>query len=173
MLPLAVSVRPMRPEDWPQVVEIYRRGIKTGNATFDPEPPSWEHFDKTHRSDLRLVAVAPGGYPVILGWAAASPVSSRPVYAGVVEESVYIAEYQHGRGIGRALLKELLRRADEVGVWTVQASIFPENTASLRLHESAGFRVVGRRERIARMAYGPWAGQWRDTILVERRSASS
>jgi L-amino acid N-acyltransferase YncA len=160
------EVRALRPDDWPAVREIYRQGIETGNATFESEPPEWEAFDAGKRTDLRLVAVLDGS---VVGWAAASAVSSRPVYAGVVEHSVYVATEQQGRGVGRLLLSRLLQLADERGVWTVQSGVFPENEASLRLHEKAGFRIVGRRERIALMPRGPWAGQWRDTVLIERR----
>ena len=159
-------VRAMTAEDWPSVREIYAAGIEAGNATFDSQPPEWEAFDAGKRADLRLVADDDG---VVVGWAAASAVSSRRVYEGVVEHSVYVAPDHQGRGIGRILLDALLARADELGVWTVQSSIFPENEASLRLHARAGFRTVGRRERIALMTSGPWAGQWRDTILIERR----
>jgi len=163
---MTVEVRAMTADDWPAVREIYAAGIAAGNATFESEPPAWEAFDAGKRQDLRLVAVDEGA---VVGWAAASPISSRPVYAGVVEHSLYVASDRQGRGVGRILLDALLARADELGVWTVQSAIFPENTASLHLHESAGFRVVGRRERIALMATGPWSGQWRDTILIERR----
>lgn len=103
------------------------------------------------------------------GWAAVSPVSGRDVYRGVVEHSVYVAERARGRGIGRELLDALIIACDGACIWTIQSSIFRENAASLRLHEQAGFREVGHRERIAFMTYGPWAGQWRDTILIERR----
>ena len=107
---------------------------------------------------------------IAVGWAAAGPVSARVVYRGVVEHSVYVAPRAAGRGVGRMLLAELIRAAESSGVWTIQSSVFPENTASLRLHEHAGFRRVGRRERIALMSYGPFAGRWRDTVLIERRS---
>ncbi|MCS0498567.1 GNAT family N-acetyltransferase [Protaetiibacter mangrovi] len=161
------GLRPMREGDWGAVQEIYRQGIEAGNATFETEPPSWEHFDAGKRADLRLVAVQ--GDEVV-GWAAASPVSSREVYRGVVEHSVYVEEGHQGQGIGRLLLDGFLDLAARQGVWTVQSSIFPENVASLRLHEACGFRTVGRRERIALMQTGPWAGRWRDTILIERRA---
>jgi len=163
---VTVEVRELTAADWPAVREIYAAGIAAGNATFESETPEWDAFDAGKRPDLRLVAIADG---VVIGWAAASAVSSRQVYAGVVEHSVYVAPDQHGRGVGRILLDALLARADALGVWTVQSSIFPENAASLRLHENAGFRTVGRRERIALMTTGPWAGQWRDTVLIERR----
>lgn len=160
-------VRPMRPEDWGRVEGIYRAGIATGHATFEPAPPTWEGFDDTRRRDLRLVAVVDG---TVLGWAAASPTSTRAVYRGVVEHSVYVDTAAQGRGVGAALVGALCARADELGYWTIQSSIFPENVGSLRLHERLGFRTVGTRERIALMTYGPLAGQWRDTVLVERRT---
>jgi len=158
----------MRPEDWPQVERIYREGIDAGNATFEADPPTWESFDSGKVSDPRLVAV--DGDQVI-GWAAASPISSRAVYRGVVEHSVYVAEAAQGRGVGNELLAAFLEAAEAAGYWTVQSSIFPENTASITLHEKHGFRTVGRREAIALMTYGPYEGQWRDTVLVEWRSA--
>jgi phosphinothricin acetyltransferase len=160
------TIRALVAADWPQVQGIYAAGIATGNATFEAEPPDWEHFDSGKVADLRFVAEAGG---VITGWVAASPVSARPAYRGVVEHSVYVAPEAAGQGLGRLLLDAFLTAADEAGYWTVQSSIFPENEPSLRLHRSAGFREVGRRERIALMPYGPYAGQWRDTILVERR----
>lgn len=163
-----MTVRPMRPEDWPQVERIYREGIDAGNATFESDPPTWEHFDAGKVPDPRLVAV---DGEIIIGWAAASPVSSRPVYRGVIEHSVYVAEAAQGRGVGRELLAAFLEAAEAAGYWMVQSSIFPENLASIALHEKHGFRTVGRREAIALMTYGPYAGQWRDTVLVEWRSA--
>jgi phosphinothricin acetyltransferase len=162
-----VVIRELHPTDWPAVESIYRQGIEAGNATFEAETPDWQHFDTGRRADLRLVADDDGD---VVGWAAASPVSARPVYGGVVEHSVYVATDHQGRGIGRSLVDALIRRAESVGVWTIQSSVFPENDASLKLHETAGFRVVGRRERIALAAIGPWAGEWRDTILIERRA---
>lgn len=164
---LLVTVRPMRPKDWPQVEQIYREGIDAGNATFEADPPTWEVFDVGKVRDVRLVAV--DGNRVV-GWAAASPISSRAVYRGVIEHSVYVADAAQGRGIGRELLAAFLDAAEAAGYWTVQSSIFPENTASLALHDNHGFRTVGRREAIALMTYGPYEGQWRDTVLVEWRS---
>ncbi|MBX3196087.1 MAG: N-acetyltransferase [Microbacteriaceae bacterium] len=158
----------MRPEDWPQVEQIYREGIDAGNATFESDPPTWDAFDAGKILDVRLVAV---DGEQVLGWAAASPVSSRPVYRGVIEHSVYVADAAQGRGIGRELLGAFLEAAEAAGYWMVQSSIFPENTASMSLHEKLGFRAVGRREAIALMTYGPYQGQWRDTVLVEWRSA--
>lgn len=159
----------MTAADWPAVEAIYREGIATGNATYEAEPPAWDAFDSGKLTVGRLVAV--GGSGVVAGWVAASPVSSREAYRGVVEHSVYVAADARGQGIGAMLLDAFLRSADEADIWTVQASIFADNPASLVLHDRAGFRRVGHRERIARMTYGPWVGQWRDTILVERRRA--
>ncbi len=162
-----IGIRAMQPADWPAVDAIYREGLATGNASFDAEPPTWEAFDEGKLEAGRLVAVDAGGG--INGWVAASAVSHREVYRGVVEHSVYVTTEVRGGGVGRALLSALLAAMDDAGVWTVQSSIFPENVASLAVHERAGFRRVGRRERIALMTYGPWAGRWRDTVLVERR----
>jgi len=160
-------LRGLEKTDWPAVESIFREGIDGGHATFESSPPTWEAFDTGRRRELRLVAV--DGTDV-LGWAAASAVSSRPVYSGVVEHSVYVAGSARGRGIGGALLAGLIAAAERNDVWTIQAAIFPENAASLRLHAKHGFRVVGRRERIALMTHGPMAGTWRDTILVEHRA---
>ncbi|GAB2450635.1 phosphinothricin acetyltransferase [Conyzicola lurida] len=164
----APFVRPLGEDDWPAVEAIYREGIDSGHATFESSPPTWEGFDAGKHPDLRIVAVDDSG---VLGWAAASPVSGRPVYSGVVEHSVYVAATARGRGVGGLLLAGLIDIAERHGIWTIQSSIFPENIASLQLHQRHGFREVGRRERIALMGYGPEAGVWRDTILVERRSA--
>jgi phosphinothricin acetyltransferase len=161
----------MRPEDWPQVEAIYREGIEAGNATFEPAPPNWHSFDESKVRDARLVATDDEGD--IIGWVAASPVSSRAAYRGVIEHSVYVASSAHGRGIGRALVDAFLTAADAAGYWMVQSSIFPENAASLTLHERAGFRTVGVRLAIAHMTYGPYAGTWRDTVLVEWRSETN
>jgi phosphinothricin acetyltransferase len=158
-----VDVRPLTRDDWTRVEAIYAEGIATRNATFDTEPPSWEEFDAERLSGHRFVAVKDGE---VVGWIAASPTSSRECYAGVVEHSVYVAAAARGRGIGRALLEALIESTEEAGIWTIQTSVFPENEATLRLHERAGFRVVGRRERI-----GQLDGSWRDTMLLERRRA--
>jgi L-amino acid N-acyltransferase YncA len=152
----------MQPSDWPAVRDIYEEGIATKQATFDTAAPSWEEWDARHLSDVRLVAERDGE---VVAWAALSPVSARACYAGVAENSVYVAEGARGDGIGSALMTELLDRADEAGFWTIQTSIFPENAASIALHRRCGFRVVGTRERIARLD-----GAWRDTVLMERRS---
>jgi len=153
--------------DWPVVEKIYAEGIATGNATFEPQTPTWQSFDAGKLADGRLVAELDGK---VVGWVAASPTSTRFTYRGVVEHSVYIAASVRGNGIGGRLLDAFLAAAEAAGFWTIQSSIFPENTASLALHASRGFRTVGSRERIALMGYGPWAGQWRDTVLIERRA---
>jgi L-amino acid N-acyltransferase YncA len=157
-----VEIRTMAPTDWPVVEAIYTEGIATRGATFEPEPPSWEEFDAGRLPEHRLVAVDNGA---VVGWAALSPTSTRECYAGVVEHSVYVAEVARGRGVGRALMEALIASADAAGLWTIQTSIFPENAASIALHERVGFRIVGRRERIAQLD-----GVWRDTVLLERRS---
>jgi L-amino acid N-acyltransferase YncA len=160
-----MEIRELRADDWPAVAAIWADGIATGNATFETEVPSWEEFRRSRLDGHRLVAEEGGE---VLGWAALSPTSSRPCYAGVVENSVYVAAGARGKGVGLALLERLLAEADTAGIWTVQTSVFPENEASIALHLRAGFRVIGRRERIARLD-----GAWRDTLLLERRSAVS
>lgn len=164
-----VTIRPLDETDWPAVRQIFAEGIATGHATFEAEPPTWETFDSDKLAHSRLVAVDADGK--VLGWVAASPVSSRTVYAGVVEHSVYVSDLARGRGIGGALLEAFIDSAEKHGVWTIQSSIFPENAATVGLHAAFGFRSIGRRERIAKMTYGPMIGQWRDTILLERRSS--
>jgi L-amino acid N-acyltransferase YncA len=160
--PDQVVIRTMAASDWPVVRAIYAAGIATGNATFETKPPEWEVWDQSHLSDLRVVAV--DGVKVI-GWAAASPVSDRCCYSGVVENSVYVDPDHQGRGVGKRLLEALVVEAEAAGSWTIQTGIFPENTASVALHQACGFRVVGRRERL-----GQLAGRWRDVLLLERRS---
>ena len=157
-------IEELRASDWDEVREIYLEGIRTGDATFETEAPSWERWDESHRQFARLV-LREGD--AVLGWAALSPVSKREVYRGVAEVTVYVAEAARGRGIGRALLEALIEESERNGIWTLQASIFPENTASVALHLRCGFREVGRRERIARLH-----GIWRDTLLFERRSGA-
>ena len=163
-----IDLRAMTPEDWPSVERIYAQGIEDGEATFEIATPSREVFDAGKLPVGRIVAVDESD--AVRGWVAASPVSSRPAYRGVVEHSVYVDREARGRGLGRLLLDAFIAAADAAEIWTVQSSIFPENTASLRLHQAVGFRVVGRRERIAQAQIGPHAGQWRDTILIERRT---
>jgi L-amino acid N-acyltransferase YncA len=162
------SIRPMTPADWPQVEVIFAAGIAGGEATFEVETPTWEQFDTGKIDDPRLVATGEGD--AAIGWAAASPVSARAAYRGVIEHSVYVHPDARGQGIGRVLLDAFVDAADAAGYWTIQSSIFPENTVSLRLHEAAGFRIIGIRERVALSHLGPHAGAWRDTALIERRS---
>ena len=166
---LAASIVPLTFEHWPQVEAIYAAGIATGHATFETEPPDWEAFDAAKLPDQRLVAIDHADR--VLGWTAASAVSDRCVYAGVVEHSVYVDPAAQGRGVGRLLLDGLADSTEAAGIWTIQSGIFPENTRSLKLHELAGFAVVGTRRRLGRMTHGPLAGRWRDVIMIERRSA--
>jgi L-amino acid N-acyltransferase YncA len=163
----SIEVRPLTATDWPAVARIYAAGIATGHATFEENPPSWEAFDASKLKDQRLVAVEAGA---VIGWAAASTVSDRCVYAGVVEHSVYVDPHHQGRGIGQALLQGLIISTETAGIWTIQSGIFPENTASLTAHQKAGFNVVGTRAAIGQMTYGPMAGAWRDVLFIERRS---
>ena len=158
---VAVIIDQMRVSDWEQVRAIYLEGIRSGHSTFETEAPSWEKWDEGHLQFARLV-MRDG--ETVLGWAALSPVSKRHVYRGVAEVTVYVSENAQGLGIGRALLEALIDESEKNGIWTLQASIFPENTASVELHLRCGFREVGRRERIAMLR-----GVWRDTILFERR----
>jgi L-amino acid N-acyltransferase YncA len=155
----------MVPGDWEQVRAIYLEGIATGHTTFETGAPSWEKWDSGHLQIARLVARNGDN---VLGWTALSPVSSRHAYRGVAELSVSIREDSRGRGIGRALLEALIAESERHGIWTLQASIFPENTASVKLHLRCGFREVGRRERIGKLN-----GIWRDTLLFERRSKTA
>ena len=144
------------------VCHIYMQGIATGNATFQKEAPSWEDWDKSHLQDCRIVATESGS---VAGWAALTPVSSRCVYAGVAEVSVYVGDEHRGKGLGKLLLQELIRQSEAIGLWTLQSGIFPENTASIRIHESCGFRIIGYREKIGKLS-----GFWRDNVVMERRS---
>ena len=162
--PAGVTIRPMTGADAAQVLAIYQAGLDGGEASFETRAPTWDAFDASHLPSHRHVAVAATGGEV-LGWAAVSPVSDRCVYQGVVEHSVYVAPAARGRGVGAALLGALIGSTEAAGIWTIQSGIFPENTASLRLHQRAGFRVVGTRERLGRHH-----GRWRDVVLLERRS---
>ncbi len=157
----AYTIQSMNPNDWGQVRRIYLEGIAAGDATFEKNAPSWEQWNETHLVEGRLVARASG----CVGWAALSHVSGRCVYAGVAEVSIYVDQSRRGQGIGAALLCALIEVSEEQGMWTLQAGIFPENTASLALHRRHGFREIGRRERIGKMD-----GAWRDVVLLERRS---
>lgn len=166
--PLGHSVVTMTAGHWARVEQIYAAGISTGHATFETEPPTWDLFDQTRLPDQRLVAL--DGARDVVGWTAASAVSERCVYAGVVEHAVYVDPAARGAGVGLMLLEALARSTEAAGIWTIQSGIFPENEASLALHAAAGFRIVGRRERLGRMAAGPLADHWRDVLAVERRS---
>lgn len=155
-------IRMMSPDDWNQVCRIYLEGIKTGNATFETEAQDWEKWNAGHLGHCRLVAKA--GEDVI-GWAALSPISNRRVYSGVAEVSVYVSGNFRGQGAGQALLESLIECSEERGIWTLQAGILTDNVSSLKLHERCGFREVGRRERIGKLNE-----EWRDVVLLERRS---
>ncbi|MEV6844863.1 N-acetyltransferase family protein [Actinoplanes sp. NPDC051411] len=158
-----VRLHPMTDRHARPVLDIYRLGIATGNATFETEPPDWARFTAARLPGHRFVALGEAGR--VLGWVACGPVSDRCVYAGVVEHSVYVHPDAHGRRIGQMLLDELIRSTEAAGIWTIQSGIFPENTASLALHTACGFRTVGTRHRIGRHH-----GVWRDVVLIERRS---
>lgn len=159
---IPVAIAPLQRADWDAVAQIYAEGIATGDATFETEVPEWGRWDGSHMPGHRLAATAGGR---LVGWAALSAVSERCVYAGVAEVSVYVAADARGHGIGAVLLETLIASSEAGGVWTLQAGIFPENEASVRLYERAEFRVVGRRARLGRLH-----GAWRDVLLMERRS---
>jgi phosphinothricin acetyltransferase len=164
--PAQFAIRPMRASDAGPVLAVYQAGLDAGDASFETEAPTWEAFDAAKLPAHRQVA-ADADTGEVLGWVAASAVSGRCVYAGVVEHSVYVAPTARRRGVGAALLQALIDSTEAAGIWTIQSGIFPENTASIRLHQREGFRVVGTRERIGRQR-----GHWRDVVLVERRSPS-
>ncbi|EEP75035.1 GCN5 N-acetyltransferase [Micromonospora sp. ATCC 39149] len=157
-------IRPMVAADADRVLAIYRAGLDGGDASFETVAPTWAEFDATRSAAHRLVAVDDTG--AVLGWVAVSPTSTRPVYAGVVEHSVYVDPAARGRGVARLLLDALIAATEAARIWTIQSGVFPENVASLALHARAGFRVVGVRERVGRHH-----GRWRDVVLLERRSA--
>ncbi|NRF41037.1 GNAT family N-acetyltransferase [Pedobacter foliorum] len=157
-----IIVEGMLPVNWPSVVDIYVQGFSTKKATFQTEAPTWEEWNKSHSEGLRFVAIK---NEIITGWAALSPVSSRAVYAGVMEVSVYVHEDYRGMGIGNVLLERLITESETKNIWTLQSGIFPENLGSIALHEKFGFRKIGYREKIGKMY-----GVWRDTVLMERRS---
>ena len=157
------KIEKMKHEDWEQVSKIYVEGIKTGNATFETDVPSWESWISKHLPCCNLVARRENK---ILGWAALSPTSSRNVYSGVTEVSIYVSKECKRTGVGLVLLKELIELSENNGIWTLQAGIFPENEASINLHKKCGFRIVGIREKIGKMD-----GIWRDVALMERRSS--
>jgi len=157
-----ITIRTMTTNDWESVAEIYKQGIETGNATFQKEIPTREEWDNGHLKTCRLIAEKD---KTIVGWAALTAVSGRCVYAGVAEVSVYISSHFRGLKIGAKLLEKLIAASENEGLWTLQAGIFPENEASLKIHKNLGFREVGYREKIGKMH-----GTWRNTILMERRS---
>ncbi|MCP3786802.1 GNAT family N-acetyltransferase [Micromonospora sp. A3M-1-15] len=158
-----LTVRPMTSDDAERVLAIYQAGLDGGDASFETTAPTWTAFDQAKLPDHRLVAV--DADDTVVGWVAVSPTSNRAVYAGVVEHSVYVDPAAQGRGVARLLLDALIASTEAAGIWTIQSGVFSENTASLALHQRAGFRVIGTRERI-----GQHHGRWRDVILLERRS---
>lgn len=173
-----LRIEPMTPADWPAVRRIYAAGIATGNATFETETPDWDAWQRSHLPYCRLVARPPApanagqsntntntNTDTVLAWAALSPVSSRACYAGIAEHSIYVDAAQQGKGIGKTLLAALARAAEDAGFWMLQSAIFPENAASIAIHLACGFRIMGRRKRVAMLH-----GVWRDTVVVERRS---
>ena len=157
-----VAIVDLRPEHWPGVALVYADGIATGEATFELEVPGWEQWDRSHLAEHRFVATRGSD---VVGWVAVSPVSDRCVYGGVVESSVYVGADARGQGVGRLLLERLIASTEAAGIWTIEAGIFPENEASVRLHERLGFEIVGRRKRLGKLK-----GVWRDVLLLERRS---
>ena len=161
--PVRVRFRALVPSDWSAVTGIYRQGIESGDATFETEAPTWEAWDGARSPECRIVAEMGGE---VVAYAALSPVSERPVYAGVREATIYVAASARGRGVGTRLLRELVAESEELGVWTLRAGIFPENGASIRIFERCGFRVLGTHRGLGRFH----DGRWRDVVLMERRS---
>ena len=162
MVAVAITIGALQASHWPEVARIYAEGIATGEATFETEVPSWERWDEAHLAEHRFAALQEG---LVVGWAAVVPVSDRCVYGGVVENSVYVSESARGRGVGRLLLEHLVASTEVAGIWTIQTGVFPENDASVRVHQRVGFEIVGRRKRIGKLN-----GAWRDVLLLERRS---
>lgn len=160
-----INIQTMSPSDWASVSQIYREGIETGVATFEKEVPTWEDWNINHLDACRWVARMGED---LIGWAALSPVSSRCVYGGVAEVSLYVTQRMRGNGVGEQLLAQLITSSEAEGYWTLQSGIFPENIGSLRLHNKLGFRKIGYRERI-----GQLDGVWKDNILMERRSSKT
>lgn len=159
----SVDIAPLGFRHWDRVRDIYLEGLATGEASFETRAPDWTEWDRAHLAWPRLVATLRNE---VVGWVALCPVSQRKCYAGVAEISIYVAGEARGRGVGTLLLNEAVRASEETGLWTLQAVVFPTNLRSIRLHEACGFRVVGRRQRVAQRE-----GEWRDTLLLERRSA--
>ena len=160
----SIQIKPMKPEDWDSVSKIYEEGIATGFATFETKVPTYESWDKAHLKTCRLVAERNGE---VLGWAALSPVSSRCVYGGVAEVSVYVGQKNRGLGLGELLMNRLISESEAAGLWTLHSGIFPENEGSIKLHKKVGFRYIGKRERVGKLA-----GEWKDNVLFERRSTT-
>ena len=158
-----IHFRPLTPDDWPAVSEIYRQGIASGDATFETRVPDWKSWDAARSPDCRIIAEVDGQ---VVGFGGLSPVSGRPVYAGVREVMIYVAQSARGHGVGGRLLRRLVAETEALGIWTLQAGIFPENAASIRIFENAGFRILGTHERLGRFH----DGRWRDVVLMERRS---
>lgn len=159
---MEITIDSMKPDDWDAVRRIYLDGLATGNASFETEAPSLETWDAKHHTHSRLVARAGER---IVGWAALAPVSQRACYSGVAEVSLYVSDDSRGRGVGKKLLEAIIMSSECNGIWMLQGGTFPENLPSLKLQESCGFRLVGRRERVGKLN-----GVWRDTVLTERRS---
>ena len=159
----------MLPDDWMQVRRIYQEGMATGHATFEAEAPDWEKWNMAHLLNCRMVA---RDADKVIGWTGLSSVSSRRVYSGVAEVSLYVSAAKQRQGVGSALLKALIADSEKSGVWTLQAMIFPENKVSINLVKKQGFCEVGQRDRLGKMTYGPLAGSWRNVVLLERRSQS-
>jgi len=163
-----MNIAKMKPDHWPAVKKIYQEGVATGDATFQESPPaSWQDWSDGYLENCSLVCLDDQR---VVGWAAISPVSSRPVYLGVGEVSVYVKISCQGHGIGEKLLSKLINISEQEGLWTLQAGIFPENEISLLLHKKLGFQEVGVRKRFGKMGYGHLSGVWRDVVLLEKRS---
>lgn len=161
-------VRAMEDEDKACVLRIYGEGIDTGQATFTSELPTWEEWDETYLRTCRFVATQ---NDVVTGWAALKSVSTRTVYSGVTDISIYVAGPQHGNGIGKLMMASLIERSEAIGIWTIRAHMFPESQVSERLHRSFGFKKIGICEKAGKMENGPLRGVWRDVLLMERRSS--
>lgn len=157
-----IAIKKLQLQHWPEVARIYGQGIATGDATFETEIPTWESWNSSHLAEHRFIATSSGK---VVGWVAIAPVSERCVYGGVVESSVYVSAEAQGTGVGTSLLECLIESTERAGIWTIQAGMFPENVGSVRLHQRAGFEIVGRRKRLGKLN-----GEWRDVLLTERRS---
>ncbi len=166
---MSLVIELMTADHWREVAAIYREGLSTGHASFAASPP--ESFVEWATGKFSSIVARDSRGTALLGWASLSKTSDRCAYAGVAEVSIYVAAMARCRGVGGTLMRGLIERSEAEGLWTLQAGIFPENAASLALHVAHGFRIIGRRERVGKMTYGAWAGRWRDTLLLERRSA--